>query len=208
MESPTKNVTWGYLRTGDRDDWQRNVGLLIQAGASSGNIFFESEGDREFNRMLGMAKRKDAIVVLSIEDVCKTIDELFKLTEWMIKRGITFRSVGEPWFSLNAENTQGAELYGLIGRLYDLQNRLSNPNKSKPTSHRPVGRPRGVRPEMRRKLDMALVMYQEHSEISVAEVCNLVGLNQRAFYRYLCQQDGSVVRRSRGRKPKTETPAD
>ncbi len=208
MESPTKNVTWGYLRTGGRDDWQRNIGLLIQAGASSGNIFFESEGDREFNRMLGMAKRKDAIIVLSIEDVCKTIDELFRLTEWMIKRGITFRSVGEPWFSLSAETTQGAGLYGLIGRLYDLQNRLSSPSTNNTPVRRPVGRPKGVRPEMKRKLEMALVIYQEHNELSVAEVCNLVGLNQRAFYRYLCQQDSSVVRRSRGRKPKTEISAD
>lgn len=202
MESPTKNITWGYLRTGNREDWQRKVGLLIQAGVSSGNIFFESEGDREFNRMLGMAKRKDAIIVLSIEDVCKTIDELFKLTEWMIKRDITFRSVGEPWFSLSSENTQGIGLYGLIGRLFDLQHRLTHANKSKTAGPRPVGRPKGIRPETKRKLEMALIMYQEHNELSVAEVCNLVGLNQRAFYRYLGQQDSSIARRSRGRKPK------
>lgn len=201
MDTLSKSETWGYFKISKQDDWQRNVARLIQAGVSSGNIFFESDGTCEFHRMLSLVRRRDSIVVLSIADACHSLDELFKLSEWLIKHGINLHSVSEPWFRLSKEKPEGIDLYNLINRLYELHIRLADTN-NKPTSHRPVGRPRGVRPEVRQKLDMALVMYQERSEMPVAEVCNLMGLNQRAFYRYLCQQDSSVVRRSRGRKPK------
>ncbi len=66
-----------------------------------------------------------------------------------------------------------------------------------------AGRPKGPHREIMHKLDFAFRMYNTHNQMSVSEICKTVELNERTFYRHLERQGIQIIRRPKGRKPKT-----
>lgn len=65
-----------------------------------------------------------------------------------------------------------------------------------------AGRPKGPRREILQKLSLAFRMYHTAEHVSVSEICKTVKLNERTFYRHLERQQGQIIRRPKGRKPK------
>lgn len=204
MKKNNKGTILGYFRpTGDGYDFRSGVSALAEAGVGNGNIFFEQEGQAELERLFGRVEPGDRVVVLHLADICRNIDDLFRRVRWLLLQGVGLRSLGEPWFRLTGEAMQDSALYELIGNLHELSRLLPSPvSDVVPAVRRPVGRPRGFRVDYRRKLDAALVLYKERKELSVAEICGSVGLNERTFYRFLDCQGNEVIRRPKGRKSK------
>lgn len=204
MKTDKNGIIRGYFRPkSGADDLQGGITALVEAGVASGNLFFEQEGTAELERLLGLLEKGDTIVVLRLRDICRNIGELFGLVRRLLLQGVVLKSVGEPWFRLSGDMMQDAALYELICHLYDLSCCLeAEVSTAVPAVRKPVGRPRGIRADYRKKLESALKLYTERGELSVAEICGTVGLNQRTFYRYLDQQGFRVVHRPKGRKAK------
>lgn len=203
MESNKQGIIRGYFRPEvDETGLQRGISALIEAGVASGNLFFEQEGKTEWERLLRLLSPGDRVVVLRLEDICRNIDELFGLVRRLYLLGVVLKSVAEPWFHFTGEAMQDSALYELIGHLYELSGRMKREHAppSEP-ERKPVGRPPGICVEYREKLTLALELYAERGDLSVAEICGMVGLNERTFYRYLDQE--RIIRRPKGRKAKT-----
>lgn len=183
---------------------QEKLAALIEAGAASGNIFFDEAGTRELRRMLGMLQEGDTLLVLRIMDACRDIGEMFDLLRYLRDRGIRMQSVGEPWFNISPGVMQSRMLCELIERLYMLACRMECARSEAAQERtRPVGRPKGTKRELMVKIETAFGLYDREEELSVSEICQSVGLNERTFYRHLSnRQPLELVRRPKGRKPR------
>ena len=206
MRKAQKGTIRGYFRSGpDSGELKKGIAKLLKAGVSSGNLFFEKSGTQELERMLSLLREGDSVLVLHVRDICRGAEDLYGLADRFVSRGAALRSIGEPWFRLMADmGPDRAVLGDWMKRLYGGADRPVIGERENPAveSSRSVGRPSGVRPDVRVKLDSALVLYKERKELSVAEICGSVGLNERTFYRFLDRQGSGVVRRPKGRKSK------
>lgn len=205
MKNAQKGTIRGYFRSGpDTDDLKTGIAKLLKAGVSSGNLFFEKSGTRELERMLSLLRKGDSVLVLRVRDICGDAEQLYRVTDRLISQGAVLRSLGEPWFRMRAGTAHGPVPGDWVKRLYggSACPVVKESESRVPETSRSVGRPSGVRPDVRLRLDSALVLYKERKELSVAEICGSVGLNERTFYRFLDRQGSGVVRRPKGRKSK------
>lgn len=198
MSKGQKGIVRGYFRAGaEEEGFREGVSALLNAGVSSGNLFFEPDGHRELDRVLELSQDGDTILVLRLTDICGPVKALFRLVKRLAEAGVRLRSVSEPWFEIGSGTLRDAPLCELIRELYKLS--LIFPEPSVP---RPVGRPRGNGLGMREKLRKAQTLYRQKQEWPVAEICRRTGINERTFYRYLARQEEDIARRPRGRKAK------
>lgn len=208
MKNTRKGTIRGYFRSGlDNGDLKKGIAKLLKAGVSSGNLFFEKSGTRELERMLGLLRQGDSVLVLRVRDICGDPEELCGIADRLISQGVVLRSLGEPWFRVRVGMEHEPVPGELLKRLYGRPDSwiIQEPESQACETLRSVGRPSGVRPDVRLKLDSALALYKERKELSVAEICGSVGLNERTFYRFLDRQGSGVVRRPKGRKSKRDT---
>lgn len=184
----------GYFRLEpEKNNAQEKISALIDAGASSGNIFFEAAGSKELNRLLGTLRKGDTVVVSQVADICRCKAELAALIEKLEKKGAALRSLDEPWLDFNTHTPEkGAETAAPA----------VNSSRTKSGDSKSAGRPKGPRREIMQKLGFAFRMYHTDSDLSVSEICKTVRLNERTFYRHLERQGVQVIRRPKGRKPK------
>lgn len=182
---------------------QEHLSALIEAGASSGNIFFDESGTRELRRLFAMLLEGDTLLVLRIVDVCRDIGEMFDLLRMLRERQVRMLSLGEPWFDISPATMRTRMLCQLIERLYALACEMECARAHEQTLKRPVGRPKGSKRELLLKVEAAFKLYDREEGLSVADICSSVGLNERTFYRHLSSRRPlDRVRRSKGRKPR------
>lgn len=178
-----------------KNNAQEKISALIDAGASSGNIFFEAGGFKELNRMLGTLRKGDTLIVPRATDVCRTKAEFAELIEKLEKKGAALRSLDEPWLDFNA-----AKETKKTGKAPKAASTGLSPATTQDV--KTAGRPKGPRREIMQKLSFAFRMYHTASHLSVSEICKTVKLNERTFYRHLERQGVQIIRRPKGRKPK------
>lgn len=184
----------GYFRLEPgKNNAQEKISALIEAGASSGNIFFEIAGYKELNRLLGALRKGDMLVVPQVTDIFHNKAELSELIEKLEKKGAALRSLDEPWLDFNVRDPESF----LVTEM-----KADQPVREKQDDARAAGRPKGPRREIMQKLGFAFRMYHTAGHLSVSEICKTVKLNERTFYRHLERQGIQIIRRPKGRKPK------
>lgn len=176
----------GYFKL-VRNDAQtaRKMTELIEAGAASGNIFFEPSGFKELNRLVGALRKGDTMLVSRAADICSSKTELAELIEKLHRKGAALKAIDEPWLDFMPK---GEAVRGTAASSYQ--------------EGKPAGRPKGPRREIIQKLGYAMRLYNAAEHLSVNEICETVKLNERTFYRHLKRQGVQVIRRPKGRKPK------
>lgn len=184
----------GYCKLeSDINHTKEKVARLIEAGVTSGNLYYDTTGDKELKRLLGALRKGDTLVVAQTADLCHSQTELADLIERLNNRGIAIHSIREPWLDFGVEETDNPFL---SARNNPMQ--ADNDNNE----NRTAGRPRGPRREIVQKLNFALRMYHTAGHMSVSEICTTAKLNERTFYRHLERLGIQVIRRPKGRKPK------
>ena len=186
----------GYCKLeSDINHTKEKVAALIEAGVASGNLYYDTTGNKELNRILAALRRGDTLVVAQAVDLCHTHTELADLIERLNNRGIALHSIREPWLDFGTEEKDNPFI-------------ASKPNgravRGSSNAARTAGRPRGPRREIVQKLNFALRMYQTAGHLSVSDICTTAKINERTFYRHLERLGIQVIRRPKGRKPKEE----
>lgn len=183
----------GYFRQEpEKHNTPEKISALIDAGACSGNIFFEADGTRELDRVLNILHKGDTLVIPKATDACRTQSELADLIEKLGRKGAALRSLDEPWLDFNTHESIDAFFLPAAGL----------PASTKTEEVKSAGRPRGPRREILQKLNLAFRMYHTAGHLSVSEICKTAKLNERTFYRHLERQSIQVIHRPKGRKPK------
>lgn len=176
-----------------KNNAQEKISALIEAGATSGNIFFEIAGYKELNRLLGALRKGDMLVVPQVTDIFRNKAELSDLIEKLERKGAALRSLAEPWLDFNVRDPENFPVTEM---------KADQPVREKQDDARTAGRPKGPRREIMQKLGFAFRMYHTAEHLSVSEICKTVKLNERTFYRHLERQGIQIIRRPKGRKPK------
>lgn len=188
-------MTRGYFKlNADSLLNQKKMVALVNAGASSGNIFFETTGrETELAKLLALLKRGDMLVVPTAADVASSPAELAALIERLGNLGVRFAAVEEPWLAYHPHAAQDTMLlHSSFAPVIPPQN---------DTPKRSVGRPKGPQQDIIPKLNFALNLYHTAGHLSIRQICLMAKLNERTFYRHLERQGYHVVRRLKGRKP-------
>lgn len=190
----------GYFRLEPgKNNAQEKISALIEAGATSGNIFFEIAGYKELNRLLGTLRKGDMLVVPQVTDIFHNKAALSDLIEKLEKKGAALRSLDEPWLNFNTRDKTNSAVS--LPAVED-QPATGEQVQERRDDARAAGRPKGPRREIMQKLGFAFRMYHTAGHLSVSEICKTVKLNERTFYRHLERQGIQIIRRPKGRKPK------
>lgn len=186
----------GYFKLEfQKNNAQEKISSLIDAGSISRNIFFEASGSKELNVLLKALRKGDLLMVTQVADICRNKSEFSKLITKLDKKGVSFRSLDEPWLDFNALNQEPVTTG--VRNATATKPSTQTQTISKPKS---VGRPKGPRQDIVQKLNLAFRMYHTADHLSVSDICKTTKLNERTFYRHLERQEVQIIRRPKGRK--------
>lgn len=156
------------------------IGRLVTAGVDERDIRV-GEDIRECWNALSAG---DVLVVGTLSEVCADIVSLLALLDELEERRAAMESLADPWLDMSrGSGTRARFLKGLNRFGWEGLN-LSMGDTSGVPQVRKRGRPRGISGERLRKSQTGMLLYQ-HSDLSVAAICEMIGLEQRSFYRYL-----------------------
>lgn len=139
---------------------------------------------KDIRECLPAASAGDMIVVGALSEVCVDIVSLLALLDEMEERGVALRSLADPWLDMSQDSGIRARFLKGLNRFGWEGLNLSMEHSADILKVRKRGRPRGVSGERLRKSQTGMLLYQ-HSDLSVAAICEMIGLEQRSFYRYL-----------------------
>lgn len=191
--------------TDDAEQMGRQMARLRHYGVQGIEVAEETENHKE--RFLQVAKTlgvNDKLVVCSLHDVCRGVDELLEVLVCWAKQPFALVSLDEPWVEDSRHllhDDQGERLLTHIAAFapVDGAQRSAARNKnrqSNPTTLR-GGRPKGSIKMNAEKLDMAVRMYCQ-GNFTVRDICDIVRCNERSMYRYLKLRGVAGMRRVAG----------
>lgn len=138
----------------------------------------------------------DKVVIGELTEVCTDIVSLLALLAEMEERNVLLESISEPWLDMSQGPQARAGLLKGLNRFgWDSLSLGMHVRGTESLKVRKRGRPRGISGERLRKSQTGMLLYR-HSDLSVAAICDMIGLEQRTFYRYL-NANKEVPRRRR-----------
>lgn len=198
---PTEAQVLGYIkRAGEGRDYDMEYSALRKAGVEEDRILFEREEDAKFRRLVDSARSGDLILVYTLYDICSSLKELFAIVTELHEKGIGLRSISEEWFDFSPGGTGRVyDLYEVFSKLYVVHKFLAAKTtvaglKRARANGKKLGRPKGINKDKKMKIEMAVQMYN-NSNMTVSEICALMQLTPRSFYRYIQVEGLSIERR-------------
>lgn len=156
------------------------IELLVATGVSEQNI----RVGEDVRECWAAASAGDTVIVGTLSEVCADIVSLLALLDEMEERRIALRSLADPWLDMSQDSGIRARFLKGLNRFGWEGLNLNMGRTADVLQVRKRGRPRGVSGERLRKSQTGMLLYQ-HSDLSVAAICEMIGLEQRSFYRYL-----------------------
>lgn len=171
------------------------IGIFKIYGVSEHDIVMTGD----FASLLDTCKEGDSIVVRSLSDVNSGILSILKLLAQASEKGVVIESVEETWLKMDSETCNFNEF---ITGLADYGARsVSNKTrialiKARESGTR-LGRPIGISAAQMKKYQAGYVLYST-SNMTVANICKVTGMEPRSFYRYLTITGLKTSRRRKG----------
>ena len=191
----------GYIKqAGEERDYDMERSALRSAGVEEEGLLVGKEENAKFRHLMDSAKAGDLILVYTLYDVCSSLKELFAVVTELHEKGVGLRSISEEWFDFSpAAGGKAYELYEVFSKLYVVHKFLAAKTtvaglKRAKANGKKLGRPRGIDKDKKMKIEMAVQMYN-NSSMTVSEICALMQLTPRSFYRYIQVEGLSIERR-------------
>ena len=173
---------------------KQKMDRMEQAGLESRDLVLKSG----FDECLSELSEGDTLVVCSLSEMCNSVQNLFNVLHKLTRKGIVVVSLDEPWLRLPEGRVGAPELWkGLAewGRALRSETTKKGLAEVK-ASGKKLGRPKGVSPQVLEKLESSRILY-ENSEMGVREICTMLGINPRTFYRHMSTMGVKPQRHSR-----------
>lgn len=159
---------------------RKAIGRLVAAGVGERDI----RVGEDIRECWAAVPAGDMVIVGTLSEVCSDIVSLLAVLDEMEERRIALRSLADPWLDMSHDSGKRARFLKGLNRFGWEGLNLSMGDAAGVPQVRKRGRPRGVSGERLRKSQTGMLLYQ-HSDLSVAAICEMIGLEQRSFYRYL-----------------------
>lgn len=134
-------------------------------------------------------EENDTLVVPSLVELSDGLTSLFTILIEIYDRGIKLISIQEQWLTLDSERCNWRDLFEGLGQLNSeiVSQRTKQALAKKKEAGHKLGRPLGSRAISNQKLRQGYQLYQSKT-MSIREICLLLDLNVRSFYRYRKEQ--------------------
>lgn len=179
-------AVFGYARVSTAEQNEdRQVDALLGAGVDERYLFVEKESGAkrnrpELDRMLGMLREGDAVVVLSFDRLARSTKQLLDLSERFEAMGVNLVSLHEQ---IDTRTPQGKLFFTVSAAFAEFERSIIRQRQAEGyAAARAAGRKMGRRPADVRKVDAAIGLY-ETGKYTVKEACATAGISESVFYR-------------------------
>ena len=155
---------------------------MIQSMNIPDNQIFDDEDPDsrpELNRLVGLLKDGDGLIIRSIIDCVSSIDELLEMLSLLSDIGIELYSIEEPFLS-NKDYSQ------IVQGMVDLLNQFTTKSR-KENYQQALKEGRVGRPSKTKQVEVALNLYHTNN-YSVSEIEKITGISKTTIYKYLKEQ--------------------
>ena len=182
-------MTYGYMRVSTEGQNFESQKVLL-SGFHCDKIFYEKSSGvkprKELNKLLGILKEGDTLVVTRLDRLGRTLKELLSIVEHLSQKGVHFisvidkidtsTSIGRLFFHINAAYAQFE------------RERLVSRTKEGLAAAREAGKKLGRRPGLtdpaKKKAEYAAALYK-NTPHSISELCEIVEVSRATLYKYL-----------------------
>lgn len=183
-------MKFGYARVSSKD---QNLDLQMDALKKEGcrEIFHEvvsgAKSERtELTRLLGQLREGDVLVIWKLDRLGRSLKHLVSLVNDLIEKGIGLQSLNDP---IDTTTSQGRLIFNIFACLAEFERDLISERtqaglKAARARGRKGGRPKGLSEKAQSKAIAAEALYKE-GELSVAEICQNLGISKATLYTYL-----------------------
>lgn len=155
-----------------------------------------------FMEVAGVLGAGDRLVVCSLKDICRGVEELLEVLLVWSRRKFMLVSLDEDWLDECRDVLCQGSVGVLLGHLHRFAPALAETRNAK---RRPGGvkagmqggRPKGSIKMNAEKLDLAVRMYCQ-GDFTVRDICDIVRCNERSMYRYLKLRGVAGMRKTAG----------
>lgn len=155
-----------------------------------------------FLEVAGLLGAGDRLVVCSLKDICRGVEELLEVLLVWSRRKFVLVSLDEDWLDECRDILCQGGVGVLLGHLHRFAPALAEKRNAK---RRPDGikaavqggRPKGSIKMNAEKLDLAVRMYCQ-GDFTVRDICDIVRCNERSMYRYLKLRGVAGMRKTAG----------
>lgn len=178
------------IATNDVDRTGVGVSRLRRYGVDGIDMAESWERAKErFLEVAELLKEGDKLVVCSLGDICRGVEELLEVFLVWSRRRFVLVSLDEGWLEECGEalfHGGGELLLSHIHRFVPVLSRKQGKKKHAVGEKGYVqgGRPKGSIKMNAEKLDLAVRMYCQ-GDFTVRDICDIVRCNERSMYRYL-----------------------
>lgn len=138
-----------------------------------------------------LLKEGDELVVCSLSDICRRVEELLEILLICARKRFVLRSLDEKWLGDCREVLRRKEVERFMSHLCRFAPLLAEQTAGevaaadvKQEEAVQGGRPKGSIKMSSEKLDLAVRMYCQ-GDFTVRDICDIVRCNERSMYRYL-----------------------
>jgi len=185
----------GYARTSTLD---QNLSLqfdaLIKAGVDEENIYSDQlSGTKDnrpgLNQALDNLQSGDTLVVWKLDRLGRSVSQVIKLTESLGKRGVELKSTQD---SIDTNSAYGRFFFVTMVAMAQLESDLT---KERVNAGLEAAKRRGVKLGRKRQItqeqiELAVELKQNHPEQPVTDLCKGLGIDRKAYYRYIYPELG------------------
>ena len=182
-------MTYGYMRVSTEGQSFESQKVLLSEFHCD-KIFYEKSSGvkprKELNKLLGILKVGDSLVVTRLDRLGRTLKELLSIVEYLSRKGVHFisvidkidtsTSIGRLFFHINAAYAQFE------------RERLVSRTKEGLAAARETGKKLGRRPGLtdsaKKKAEYAAALYKNTTH-SISELCEIVEVSRATLYKYL-----------------------
>ena len=182
-------MTYGYMRVSTEGQSFESQKVLLSEFHCD-KIFYEKSSGvkprKELNKLLGILKEGDSLVVTRLDRLGRTLKELLSIVEYLSRKGVHFisvidkidtsTSIGRLFFHINAAYAQFE------------RERLVSRTKEGLAAARETGKKLGRRPGLtdsaKKKAEYAAALYKNTTH-RISELCEIVEVSRVTLYKYL-----------------------
>lgn len=197
-------MVFGYARVSTAEQHlDLQIDALLKEGIPKKNIYTDkvssTREDREsLTKLWDHVREGDTIVVWRLDRLARSLIHFTQLMNELEEKGVTFKSITEPFLDTTKKSSHTRFLSNMFAALAQLERdiiieRTKAGLESARQRGKILGAPRGLSKKNRQKALLCETYFKE-GKLTVAEICDRVGISRATYYKYLRHQglDGQL----------------
>ena len=188
-------MKFGYARV---SKFEQNLDLQLDAlfkeKIKEGNIYTDkisraSEKRENLDKMLKQFREGDQLIVWKLDRICGSIIQLVKLLDILEEKGVSFRSIMEPFIDTTDKSPHRDFIIKMFGLLAEFErNLIVERTKAGLQAARKRGKVLGPPRGLSKKAEQTAILaeqYHREGKLKVSQILDKLEISRGSYYKYL-----------------------